>query len=73
MHRSTLRVLIVVFLLVPAASVSGKGNGKGAGDGEVFKKDRAEVAPFPREIPLGKQTEIRVRPAPSHHTPILAV
>ncbi|MEN8151752.1 MAG: hypothetical protein ABFS86_18190, partial [Planctomycetota bacterium] len=56
-----------------AASVSGKGNGKGAGDGEVFKKDRAEVAPFPREVPLGKQTEIRVRPAPSHHTPILAV
>jgi len=41
--------------------------------GEVFKIRRAEVAPFPREVPLGKQTEIRVRPARKHHSPKLAI
>ena len=39
----------------------------------MFRSRRAEVAPFRREVPLGKQIGISVKPAPKHHSPKLAI
>jgi len=63
--RSTPRVLAVLVLLALTATAKEKG--------EVFKSRRAEVAPFPREVPLGKQIRIQVRPARKHRSPKLAI
>jgi len=65
MLRSTLRVLPLFLLLAAAAAADEKG--------EVFHKERAEVAPFPREVGLGRQIELKVRPAEDHTSPVITV
>jgi hypothetical protein len=72
MLRTNLRAVPLLLLLF--AAVGGMPPAAGAKEkGEIFRSRRAEVAPFPREVPLGKQIAISVKPAPKHHSPKIAI
>jgi hypothetical protein len=70
MLRSSRRVVSLLSLLpLLICPLSADADEKG----EIFRSRRAEVAPFPREVPLGKQIGLSVKPAPKHHSPKLAI